>query len=107
MTTALAPTPMTPTELVIFARFRALQSKETEVAAELRATVARVAVEPGCRFIQVYRSLRDSRLFWLHSRWSDETAFNVHAELPATAGFLDKMRALIDHPLDVTRAQAL
>jgi quinol monooxygenase YgiN len=92
---------------VIFARFRALQGKEVEVAAELRATATRVAVEPGCRFIQVYRSVRDPRLFWLHSRWSDEAAFNVHAELPATVAFIDRMRALIDHPLDVTRAQVL
>ncbi len=98
---------MASAELVIFARFRALQGKEVEVAAELRAAATRVAVEPGCRFIQVYCSLRDARLFWLHSRWSDEAAFNVHAELPATVGFIDRMRVLIDHPLDVTRAQVL
>jgi hypothetical protein len=52
-----------PMELIIFARFRAREGEEGAVAAELRDAVARVRKEPGCLGIEVYRSVRDLRLF--------------------------------------------
>jgi quinol monooxygenase YgiN len=94
-------------ELVIFARFHALAGKEDALAAELRDVVARVRVEPGCIFIEAYRSVRDPRLFWLHARWTDEAAFDRHAALPATNHFVERTEQLIDHPFDVTRTQVL
>ena len=42
-----------------------------------------------------------------HSRWADETAFEVHAELANTVEFLKCVEPLIDHPLDVTRSRPL
>jgi quinol monooxygenase YgiN len=33
----------------------------------------------------VFRSIRDPRLFYIHSRWVDEAAFDTHAGLPHTA----------------------
>jgi len=63
-------------ELTIFARFHAREGEEGAVAAELRDAVARVSKEPGCLGIEVYRSVRDSRLFFLHSRLVNEAAFD-------------------------------
>jgi len=63
-------------EITIFARFHALAGKEEPVASELRDAVIRVRTEPGCLGIEVYRSLRNPRLFWLHSCWVDEAAFD-------------------------------
>jgi hypothetical protein len=40
-----------------------------------------------------------------YSRWIDEAAFDVH--LPATSAFAERAQRLIDHPFDLTRAQAL
>jgi len=94
-------------ELVIFARFHAIQGKEQAVAAELQDAVARVRVEPGCISIQAYRSVQDPRLFWLHARWTNEAAFDVHAELPATNQFVERVERLIDHPFDVSRTRVL
>jgi quinol monooxygenase YgiN len=94
-------------ELIIFARFHAREGKEDLVAAELRDAVARVSKEPGCLGIEVYRSLRDSRLFFLHSRWVDEAAFDRHVERPETNQFVDRVQPLIDHPFDVTRTHLL
>jgi quinol monooxygenase YgiN len=94
-------------ELVIFARFHAIEGKESAVAAELRETARRTRAEGGCLFIEVYRSLRDPRLFVLNSRWRDEAAFDVHAALHATKAFVERAARLIDHPFDVTRAKAL
>jgi quinol monooxygenase YgiN len=94
-------------EITIFARFHAFEGKQEAVASELRDAVARVRTEPGCLGIEVYRSVRDSRLFWLHSRWVDEAAFDKHTERPETNQFVERVQRLIDHPFDVTRTRIL
>ncbi|MGH7124565.1 MAG: putative quinol monooxygenase [Stellaceae bacterium] len=94
-------------ELFVFARFHAREGKEAELAALLREQVPFVRSEPGCLMIDVYRSTRDRRLFFIHSRWTDEAAFEVHAELGNTVDFIARAEALIDHPLDVTRSRPL
>ncbi|HSL51242.1 MAG TPA: antibiotic biosynthesis monooxygenase, partial [Candidatus Deferrimicrobiaceae bacterium] len=61
--------------------------------------------EAGCLDIHAFRSARDPRLFYIHSRWVDETAFDHHAGLPHTTRFIERVQTLIDHPLEVTRAR--
>ena len=41
--------------------------------------------------------------FYIHSQWKDEAAFDHHVQLQHTMRFVEKVQALIDHPLDVTR----
>jgi len=95
-------------ELVIFARFRAREGQEAAVEAAVRDVTAITRdLEPGCIAIAPYRSVRDPKLFFIHSRWVDQTAFELHATLPHTVSFLDRVRPLIDHPLDVNRTQVL
>jgi quinol monooxygenase YgiN len=94
-------------ELFIFARFRAHAGKEKALEALLRRQVPTARSEPGCLAIDAYRSTRDCRLFWIHSRWVDETAFDVHAELADTIRFVEKAELLIDHPFDVTRSRLI
>jgi quinol monooxygenase YgiN len=91
-------------EVFIFARFHAGEGHQTALAAELGRQVRFAREEPGCLAIDAYRSTRDPRLFYIHSRWADETAFEVHAELANTVRFLERVQPLIDHGLDVTRA---
>lgn len=94
-------------ELFIFARFHAREGHEEAVAAALRDVVVPTRAEPGCLAINAFRSIRDPSLFHLHSRWTDETAFDTHAELTHTAAFLKRVEPLIDHPLEVTRTTPL
>jgi quinol monooxygenase YgiN len=94
-------------ELFIFARFHASAGQEEAVAAAIRDVVGLSCAEPGCRAIAAYRSIRDPRLFWIHSRWIDEAAFEIHAELPHTVRFLERVQLLIDHPLEVTRTRPI
>ena len=91
-------------ELFIFARFHAREGLEEAVAALLREQVGPVRAEPGCLVINAYRSVRDARLFWIHSHWTDQEAFEVHADLPRTQRFVEAAEQLIDHPFDVTRS---
>ena len=94
-------------ELSIFIRFHARDGQAEAVAAALREVVAATRAETGCRFIDAYRATTDPRLFHIHSRWTDEAAFEAHAALPHTVRFLARVRALVDHPLEVTRARPL
>lgn len=90
-------------DLFIIARFHAREGEETALAAALADVVAPTREEQGCRGIHAYQSVRDARLFHIHSHWTDEAAFEVHAELPHTVRFIPRVEALIDHPLDVVR----
>jgi quinol monooxygenase YgiN len=94
-------------QLFIFARFHARDGEEDTVAAAMRDMLGPSREEPGCLAIEVFRGTRDPRLFYVHSRWIDEAAFDVHAELPHTVRFIERVQPLIDHPLDVTRARPL
>jgi quinol monooxygenase YgiN len=92
-------------ELFIFGRFRARAGNEDALEEAVRKVVVRSREEAGCLEIHGFRSVRDPRLFYIHSRWVDEAAFNLHADLPHTVEFIKRAEALIDHPLDVTRAE--
>ena len=94
-------------ELFIFARFHARPGEESAVEETLRAVVKPSREEAGCLGIQAFRSTRDPRLFYIHSRWVDEAAFDHHAGRPHTVLFAERVQPLIDHPLEVTRAKLI
>ena len=94
-------------ELHIIARFHARPGKEAEVEAAIREVGAPTGAEPDCIGYELLRSTRDGALFFIHSRWTDEAAFEHHATLPHTVRFLATVQPLIDHPLDVTRATSI
>jgi quinol monooxygenase YgiN len=91
--------------LTIFARFHAREGREAEVAAAIAEVVPPTAAEAACLAIAGYADSRDPRLFFIHSLWTEEAAFEVHAGLPHTVRFLATVQPLIDHPLDVRRAR--
>jgi len=91
-------------ELFIFARFHAREGQEASVQAALSEQVRFTRTEPGCLMIHAFRATHDARQFFIHSRWRDEAAFDVHAELPNTLRFVERMEQLIDHPFDAVRA---
>jgi quinol monooxygenase YgiN len=94
-------------QLYIFVRFHAREGMEEKLAAAMHEMLPPVRAEAGCISIEVFRSTRDRRLFYLHSRWLDEAAFELHATLPHTQRFIETVESLIDHPLDVVRTRPL
>ena len=63
--------------------------------------------EPGCIAVEAFRSTQDPRLFYIHSRWTDEAAFAAHGGMPHTVRFLQQVEPLLDHPFDVARTVPL
>lgn len=94
-------------ELFIFARFHARDGQEGAVESAIGDVARPSREEPGCLGLQVFRSIHDPRLFYIHSRWKDEAAFDTHAGLPHTVRFLERVQPLIDHPLDVNRTEMM
>lgn len=94
-------------ELFIFARFHSRPGQAQAVADALHDVLGPSREEEGCQSIQAFRSIRDPRLFYIHSRWTNEAAFDLHAQLPHTVRFIERVEPLIDHPLHVTRAELL
>ena len=94
-------------EIHIFARFHARPGNEEAVAQAILANLPPTRAEKGCLGINVFRSIRDPLLYYIHSRWKDEEAFEYHAILPHTVRFLERVEPLIDHPLDVNRTEQI
>ena len=94
-------------EMFLFARFHAQPSNEDAVRAAILDVLAPSRAEPGCLDIHAFRSLRDPRLFYIHSRWKDEAAFEAHGRLPHTVRFIERVEPLVDHPLDIARTEQI
>jgi quinol monooxygenase YgiN len=94
-------------EQFVFVRLHARQGEEDAVEEALRAVAGPSQEEPGCLSFQTFRSMRDARLFFIHSRWTDADAFQKHAELPHTVRFLERVDGLLDQPRDVTRTEMI
>lgn len=94
-------------ELFIFARFHARSDQEAGVETALRRVIAPTRQELGCLSIHAFRSIKDSRMFYIHSRWVDEAAFDNHVSQPHTVKFVEEVQPLIDHALETTRADLI
>jgi quinol monooxygenase YgiN len=90
-----------------FVRLHAGEGNEIAVEEALRVVMAATREEAGCLSFHIFRSMRDPRLFYIHSKWVDAAAFQQHATLPHTVRFIELVDALLDQPRDVTRTEMI
>lgn len=76
-------------------------------ADEFRAELLRVngpsRAEAGCLRLDVFETVREPRVFTIHSEWVDEAAFELHTTLPHTVRFLEAAARLLPHPVQGLR----
>lgn len=94
-------------EQFVFVKLHAQEGEEPAVEEALREVLGPSRKEPGCLSFHLFRSMRDRRLFFIHSRWSDEAAFQGHAVLPHTLRFLERVDRLLDQPREVSRTEKI
>jgi quinol monooxygenase YgiN len=94
-------------EMDFFARFVVREGMEEEAEKALRAVLGPSREESGCVRIEAYRARRGGRVFYIHSTWKDEAAFEYHATLPHTVKFLEQMKKLLEREADMTPAERL
>jgi len=90
-------------ELNVFVRLEARPGQEASVEAALRDVVPASREEPGCLSIYAFRSTKNASLFYIHSRWTNDEAFEIHAGLPHTVRFLERVDPLLDPPRELIR----
>ncbi|MGC1483527.1 MAG: putative quinol monooxygenase [Candidatus Acidiferrum sp.] len=91
----------------VFVRLHAREGEEGGVEEALHEVAGPSREEAGCLSFHAFRSVRDPRMFYIHSRWADAAAFQRHAELAHTARFLKRVDALLDEAREVTRTEAM
>lgn len=93
--------------LYVFARFHTKPGSESRVEEAIVKVLGPTREEAACLGVNMFRSVRDDRLFYIHSKWQTEDGFDRHANMPYTKEFVEAVATLIDHPLDVARTRIL
>ncbi len=94
-------------ELYIFGRFEVRAGEESAFEEALREVVVATRAEAGCWEVHGYRGARKAGVYYLHSRWRNVEAFEVHAELPHTRKFLGRVEGLLGRPREVVRTERI
>jgi len=89
--------------LFMFGRFRAREGQQAALEAAMLESVAPTRSEPGCLGIDIFRSVDDPQLLWVHSQWTDEESFEAHIKSPQTMRLIDRIQAMTTHQVDVAR----
>jgi len=84
--------------LYLFARYDPKPGHQRELLNELSLVVEPTRAEPGCIRINVYESVREPQVFYIHSEWLDAAAFSAHAELPHTQRFMTNVVEHMTNP---------
>lgn len=69
-------------------RFDALPGKAVEFREELLRAVGLPRSEKDCLSIRAFQSMRRPAAFGIYSEWVDETAFDLHAQMPHAVRFV-------------------
>lgn len=91
----------------VFVRLHAREGEENGVEAALREVAGPTREETGCLSFHTFLSVRDRRLFYIHSRWVDAAAFQRHAQLAHTVRFLELVEKSLDQAREVTRTERM
>ena len=89
--------------LFIFVRFEPAPGKHRELLDELTLILEPTRAEAGCVRIHLYESTGEPLVYFIHSEWIDELAFEAHAELPHMRRFLGLAGELLTHPVQAVR----
>jgi quinol monooxygenase YgiN len=90
-----------------FVRFEPQPGKRLQLGDELRRLLEPTRAESGCVQIHLYEAIRDPAVFYFHSEWIDEAAFDAHAKTPHMVRFLNLVDDLITHPLRAVRTKRI
>ena len=85
-------------EVFVLPRLHARPGQREAVRAAMFEVHGPTRQEPGCLPYGAFHSVRDPDEFYIHSRWQDRAAFELHAEQPHTVRIVATAQPLLDHP---------
>ena len=89
--------------MFLIARFHARPGCQVKLQEAILAVSGPTCAEADCVSFQAFQALGDDHLFFIHSVWSNEAAFEQHTTLPHTVEFISVIDNLIDQPSEITR----
>jgi len=63
--------------------------------------------EAGCISIRLFVTVREPAVFFIHSEWVDEAAFDLHLQLPHTVRFTNRAEELLGKPIQGLRTRQI
>ena len=84
-------------------RFEPIPGKEDAFREELFRVNEPSRAEAGCLKIHIFETVQAPSVFAIHSEWTDEAAFELHAKLRHTVRFLAAAESLLTHPVQGLR----
>jgi len=90
-----------------FVRFEPQLGKEQQLCEELLRVLEPTRAEPGCIRIHLYEATGNPLVFYIHSEWVDDAAFDAHAKLPHMTRFLGLVGGLVTHPVKGIRTKEI
>jgi len=93
--------------LDVFVRFEPVPGKEQQLHEELMLILDPTRAELGCVRIHLYKSARGPCIFFIHSEWVDQAAFDAHAQYPHMKRFLGLVGELTTHAVQAVRTQQI
>jgi quinol monooxygenase YgiN len=90
-----------------FVRFEPQTGKEQRLREELQLLLEPTRAELGCIRIHLYEALGDRLVFYIHSEWVDEAAFDAHPKLPHMVRFLGLVGGLTTHAVRAIRTKQI
>lgn len=92
--------------VIVFASFRPIAGKETELQELLAWMIGHSRAEPGCERYDLYRA-QDGPTFHLFERYRDSEALEAHRAAEYFVEYRRKVADLLDEPIDVLVLDAL
>lgn len=90
-----------------FVRFEPVPGKENLLREELKLVLEPTRAEPGCIRIHLYEAVHEPPVFYIHSEWVDEAAFDAHPRLPHMTRFLGLVEELTTHTVKGIRTKQI
>ena len=90
-----------------FVQFEPAPGREAEFRQELLKIEGPSRSEAGCVALDLFESLREPARFAIHSVWTDEAAFERHAQLPHTVQFVKAAEKLLSHEIRGLRTRQI
>ena len=94
--------------LTVVAKIYPKAGKENEVAALLvKMADAVKQAEPDCLVYRPHRAAKDPLVFLFYEQYRSRAAFYFHRSAPHLAAYRDKMKELLDRPVEVETYHSL
>ncbi len=100
-------TSMDDKAVIVFASFRPIAGKETELQELLVWMIGHTRAEPGCERYDLYRAEGGGPTFHLFERYRDREALEAHRAAEYFLEYRRKVADLLDEPIEVLVLDAL